>query len=776
MKIFGASSFAACLYGILAAFALLAAPAAGAATISLSGTWDFVSHTPSCNYTEYDTLVFTYANGSYSVTGSTNNSRGNLGGGCSNDGAASVTFSNFYTVAQDLLTESQLLALFGAAFSNDPMSDKYLSVTFTSPDSVSGTAIGGDGRSQTFTMTRAASTTASASDIVGSWRAENIPHTATITFSNDGTYSMVETGTADLSGQSGSEGGTYSWNPTTGALTYNTTSDTTGQWGLSHSGAVTITISGNTLTLNAIDGTTTWIRVASAPTLNTLAVTRSGSGTITSNTGGINCGTSCWADYTSGTSVSLTATPASGSNFTGWSGDCSGTGPCVVTMSAAKNVTATFNPVPFTVTVTGVTNGIITAPVATVTATINVNTADVGRAGAVYITAWIPASALGTVLPTGSASGTLTVKSARGSVSSMTVAALANADTGSYVLVQLTTSGWQAVVNGQLIPYTSGTLAEQSAALTILNNTDTASLPGAQICVGYGIGDTTSANAAEMVRNGNMQLIASVPDTNANSASMGSCILSANYTDSWYNANESGWGLTITDHDTNAFVQWYTYDQTGHNQKYVISGGTFSNGKCLFSGDIKRITGPSWTLPTFDSAQVTRTTVGSGTIDFCPTGLTAGSIVFDYTAEGVTGSKQLARLSFGNDVPHWGGTTNTGARDFSDLWWNSSESGWGVSVTQHGNNLFFRVFAYDTDNRPLLFIVPGVTFNSSTSFTGNLVLTSGPWYGTTPFDPTRVTRTTAGTATLTFSDANNGVLSYTVNGVTVTKTITRVVF
>jgi hypothetical protein len=251
-----------------------------------------------------------------------------------------------------------------------------------------------------------------------------------------------------------------------------------------------------------------------------------------------------------------------------------------------------------------------------------------------------------------------------------------------------------------------------------------------------------------------------------------------NYSDSWWNANESGWGLTITDHGTNAFVQWYTYDQTGHNQKYVISGGTFSNGKCLFSGDIKRITGPSWTLPAFDPNQVTRTTVGSGTIDFCPAGLTAGTIVFDYnnTADGITGSKQLTRLSFGNDVPHWGGTTNTGARDFSDLWWNSSESGWGVSVTQHGNNIFFRVFAYDTDNRPLLFIVPGVTFNSSTSFTGNLVLTSGPWYGTEPFDPNQVTRTTAGTATLTFSDADNGVLSYTVNDVTVTKTITRVVF
>ncbi|MES2356327.1 MAG: hypothetical protein V4568_18380 [Pseudomonadota bacterium] len=249
-----------------------------------------------------------------------------------------------------------------------------------------------------------------------------------------------------------------------------------------------------------------------------------------------------------------------------------------------------------------------------------------------------------------------------------------------------------------------------------------------------------------------------------------------NYSDSWWNPNESGWGITITDHGSNAFVQWYTYDVTGHNQKYVISGGTFTNNKCQFTGAIQHVTGPSWTAPTFDPNQVVRTTVGSGTFNFCPTGLPAGTIVFNYTADGVTGSKQLTRLSFGNDVPHWGGMANTGAPDFTDLWWNPAESGWGVSVTQHGNNIFFRIFVYDTDGRPLLFVVPGVAFITNKSFTGAIQGTTGPWFGTVPFDPTQVIRTNLGTATLTFSDANNGVLSYTVNGITKTKSITRLGF
>ena len=68
-----------------------------------------------------------------------------------------------------------------------------------------------------------------------------------------------------------------------------------------------------------------------------------GSGTVTSSPSGINCGSTCTANYASGTSVTLTAAPASGSTFAGWSGACTGTGTCTVSMTAARNVTATFN-------------------------------------------------------------------------------------------------------------------------------------------------------------------------------------------------------------------------------------------------------------------------------------------------------------------------------------------------------------------------------------------------------------------------------------------------
>ncbi|MDQ1724064.1 MAG: endoglucanase [Frankiaceae bacterium] len=76
-----------------------------------------------------------------------------------------------------------------------------------------------------------------------------------------------------------------------------------------------------------------------------LTISRAGSGlgTVTSSDGGINCGSTCSHSYDEGTPVTLTATPASGSTFSGWSGGgCSGTGTCQVSMSAARSVTANF--------------------------------------------------------------------------------------------------------------------------------------------------------------------------------------------------------------------------------------------------------------------------------------------------------------------------------------------------------------------------------------------------------------------------------------------------
>ena len=96
-----------------------------------------------------------------------------------------------------------------------------------------------------------------------------------------------------------------------------------------------------------------------------LAVTGAGGGdgSVTSSPGGIACEISqsettgqCAAPFLAGTVVTLTATAGGASQFAGWSGACSGTGDCVVTMAEARAVTATFSP-PLALTITGAGNG-----------------------------------------------------------------------------------------------------------------------------------------------------------------------------------------------------------------------------------------------------------------------------------------------------------------------------------------------------------------------------------------------------------------------------------
>ncbi|HEX3906696.1 MAG TPA: Ig-like domain repeat protein, partial [Mycobacteriales bacterium] len=90
----------------------------------------------------------------------------------------------------------------------------------------------------------------------------------------------------------------------------------------------------------------------------TLTTDGTGTGTISSDPSGIDCGTTCSADYDHGTTVTLTATPDAGSGFAGWTGDCSGTDPCTVTLDAAKSVGATFTLLPLhTLAVTRAGNG-----------------------------------------------------------------------------------------------------------------------------------------------------------------------------------------------------------------------------------------------------------------------------------------------------------------------------------------------------------------------------------------------------------------------------------
>jgi hypothetical protein len=81
----------------------------------------------------------------------------------------------------------------------------------------------------------------------------------------------------------------------------------------------------------------------SALRLLSISTTGVGGGIVTSNVGGIQCGSACSAQLRLGTTVTLTATTDGTSAFLGWAGACSGTAPtCAVDIDGDKSVSATF--------------------------------------------------------------------------------------------------------------------------------------------------------------------------------------------------------------------------------------------------------------------------------------------------------------------------------------------------------------------------------------------------------------------------------------------------
>ena len=116
--------------------------------------------------------------------------------------------------------------------------------------------------------------------------------------------------------------------------------------------------------------------------------------------------------------------------------------------------------------------------------------------------------------------------------------------------------------------------------------------------------------------------------------------------------------------------------------------------------------------------------------------------------------------------------------NYAGLWWKSpagSESGWGINFAHQGNIIFATWFTYElAGNGWWLSMAASAT--GPDTFAGTLYQTTGPAFDAVPFDPSLVVRTAVGTATLSFTDANNGTFAYTVNGVSQAKAITREVF
>lgn len=98
--------------------------------------------------------------------------------------------------------------------------------------------------------------------------------------------------------------------------------------------------------------------------------------------------------------------------------------------------------------------------------------------------------------------------------------------------------------------------------------------------------------------------------------------------------------------------------------------------------------------------------------------------------------------------------------NFTDLWWDPAESGWGLNIVQHASGVIFATwFVYGSDGSPVWYVASDVRTRNGSSFQGSVYRTTGPevclqeflgGHSCPPFDPAAVTRTPVGSVSIGF--------------------------
>jgi hypothetical protein len=249
-----------------------------------------------------------------------------------------------------------------------------------------------------------------------------------------------------------------------------------------------------------------------------------------------------------------------------------------------------------------------------------------------------------------------------------------------------------------------------------------------------------------------------------------------NYTALWWNPAESGWGVNLNHQGNTIFSTLFTYDAAGSPLWLVMSGGTLQADGSTYSGTLYRTTGPTFNANPFTPIGAANITpVGTMSLKF--SGATTGTLSYTYNGTPVT--KPVQVQVYGSRAASCLPTIGSRASltNYQDLWWNPNESGWGVNVTHQDNTLFATLFDYDAAGKGLWLVMSAGVKQADGSFLGDLYQTTGSAFNAQPFLPlTSANITKVGTMRFSFSDGNTGTLAYTVNGVSVSKAITRQVF
>lgn len=112
--------------------------------------------------------------------------------------------------------------------------------------------------------------------------------------------------------------------------------------------------------------------------------------------------------------------------------------------------------------------------------------------------------------------------------------------------------------------------------------------------------------------------------------------------------------------------------------------------------------------------------------------------------------------------------------NMTDMWWNTSENGTGMSIIHHGSNQLFAVwYTYSDSGDPLWIVMSGGSWTDSKTFTGALYKTRGTSFSQPWNQSALQVGSSVGNGTLAFTASDSVTFSYSVNGVTGSRVYTR---
>ncbi len=251
-------------------------------------------------------------------------------------------------------------------------------------------------------------------------------------------------------------------------------------------------------------------------------------------------------------------------------------------------------------------------------------------------------------------------------------------------------------------------------------------------------------------------------------------VVAQNYQGMWWVAAESGWGFNIAHQGDTLAAAWYTYDTNGKPLWLVLSAARQGDGS--YRGDLFRTTGRPFAQINGSPVTASTTQVGSATLRFP----TADSLQMSYTVNGTAQQKNMTRYNFSATPPScaFSSAPMSTATNYTDLWWNPSESGWGANLVHQENTVVVAWYTYGADGAPM-WLLAAPSRQGDGSFSGEVFrATAGTpllQINGTPALPSGGMQS-VGTVTLRFSDGETAVMSFTVDNISQTKNIQRYAF